>query len=130
MEIKKDNKSKYMALNIRFRMVEDSYEEGENPNDEHYWDTTQRFEGDTIQDVVNKVAKEYGFDAKDAYVFDDIIAIEMMVDRNVCELSKEEEEMWRKGKFKAYNYEVRFDVIAMQRINHDELVACGYESCS
>lgn len=121
-----EEKEKYVAINISFSLTKDDYFDGESLESSS-WDTTQTFEGDTINSVVDKVARFYGFDTKNSIVFGNEIMMNMLSDENGDELNADEIKRWKKREIDGYSYDIRFRIVKMVTIPHDELVACGYD---
>lgn len=112
---------KYHVNSIGCKIVVDSYNNGEDPETEQYWDENYTFSGDSIEEVVDKVLGCYSMDKKNAVVFDNRIIVNRISDESQCPLTEEEMELWKKGVITGYSFEIDFDVYGL--IEHDELVA-------
>lgn len=112
---------KYLVNSINCRMAVDSYNDGQNPETEEYWDEQYTFYGKTIEEVVGKVLDFYDMDKENATVFDDRILVNNITDADRYPLNEEELELWKKNEITGYSFEIDFMVYGL--IEHDELVA-------
>lgn len=119
----------YVAINIQHRSAEDSYENGENPNNEAYWSEygDVNIKGSTIQELIQKAAEHYDYKPEEIGVFGDQIRMECLADEDNIRFSEKQYGRWKQGQIKGYNHEVSFNVVKQTPLSHDELVANGYE---
>ena len=123
-----DNTGYYAATDLSFTLVEDSYKEGEFSDAERYWSSKEKFEGNTIRDLVSKIADKYGCELEDVYIYDDYVMMNSLTDENLSRLSNDEMNQWRNGKLKGYDLEIRFKVVKKFPLSHDELLTSGFDS--
>lgn len=117
----------YVAINVEFSSVEDSYGEGEM-GPENYWsENYSRITGKTVQELISNVAYSYGFDVEEAFVNDDRVEMECLADSDNVKLSQNEMEQWRNGSLKGYSFRISFNVAKRTPLSHDELVSNGLQ---
>ena len=123
-----ENADRYVAININYRLTQDIYDEGET-NNESYWNNPgETIEGNSIKELIYKVAEEKDFDIKEVGILDDMVVMQCMTDENTSRMTPQEHDDWKKGEFDAYVYEVTFSVVKQTPLSHEELVSNGFEN--
>lgn len=123
-----NEQTQYVAGPIMLTATEDSWEEGQNPDNSSEWEEYTKFRADSIKDLVKKVGDYYGCGLDSTVIYDDYVLMDAIVDEHNIVLNPAEIEEWKKGVIKAYSLEVRFNILKQTTILHDELVANGFES--
>ena len=124
-----NNNGTYRAIDISYRSVENSYENGETMDTEQYWSSQNMpFKGNSIKELVSTIADHYDCDLEDVYIYNDFVMMGCMTDENNMRLDDNEMNSWRNGEMKGYYFEIKFRVVKQSPLSHDELVSSGFNS--